>query len=163
MTDLPSGKTPPRMRRGGALEPVIGASVGGLDQDLDPAVTTEARVTERARLDLVRGNAGLDQRVANGADTTVAQVLVARVAAARIPGAVDGELERRILVHVAGDVGHLVLIDRVDVGPVVLEHELPERGPAIHHTHRALRARRAHRALRTGGTGTPGLTGDPGH
>jgi hypothetical protein len=69
---------PPAMRTHGNRGIASCPSVAGADQHLDAPVAREPRVTERAGLDLVGRHASLDERVANGRDPTVAQVLVAR-------------------------------------------------------------------------------------
>src|SRR6185436_19332767 len=67
------------------------ALVAGADENLYAAVTPRSRVAEVARLDSVRCHTGLNECLADGVDTTIAEVLAARVGAARIHGAVDAE------------------------------------------------------------------------
>jgi hypothetical protein len=101
------------------------------DQYFDSPVARELRVAVCARLYLRSRHSRLDQRVTNGADTTVAQVLVARVCAARVHGAVDSDSEGWILFHVGRDLGHLARVGSLNVGSIEFERELPERGPTV--------------------------------
>ena len=51
-------------------------SLGGGDQHVDTLVASELRVAECADLDPIGRNAGLDQRITNDLDPTVAQTAV---------------------------------------------------------------------------------------
>ncbi len=95
------------------------------DQHLDSSVARELRVAVCARLYLRRRHSRLDQRVTNGTDTTVAQVLVARVCAARIHGAVDSDSEGWILFQVDRDLRHLARVGSLNVGFVDYRTRIP--------------------------------------
>src|SRR6266446_4777057 len=93
----------------------------GADQNFDSAVALCAPLDgviaigllryERPRLDPVGRHTGPDQRVT-------------------ICGAVDPETHGRILPRIGRDLGGLVQLGRPNVGPVVVEREVPERRPA---------------------------------
>lgn len=117
---------------------------------INTSVVSHLRRVDDAGLQHVHGvrrHARLDQRIANGADTAVAQVLVARVAAARIHGAVDPDLERRILVHVGRDLVDLARIGSLycPAGTTSRTGRTDQRG--------ALRPRRSDETLRACGPG----------
>src|SRR5688500_6618097 len=121
--------------------------VGGADQPLNTPVAAKLLLAEGAGLDLFLGGAGPDQRVPHGLDAAVVQILVARVGGSRVHRPVNPDLERRVLLQVDGDVGHLRRFRSLHFRVVGIEPEIPVGRPAIDDTGAALRA--------SGSRGTP--------
>lgn len=90
---------------------------------------------------------GFDQRIANGLDTTIAQTVVLRIDTARINGGVDCDLDRRVPIQVVRDFNQPIRFGRLEFGAVILEPEIPVRGPVIHDTNSAWRANLARFAI----------------
>src|SRR5207249_5884907 len=83
-------------------------------------------------MDPGRRNAGLDQRVTNDADPTLAEALVVAVGAERIRVAVEADVDRRILLRVVRDLGDL---DHL-VCRLLLEKKNGEADQPLHHPFR---------------------------
>ena len=109
-------------------------------------------LAESACLDPASLHSVTNQSVTNGVDTTLAQVLVVWIGAARIGVAVDAHAGGRILLHVGSDIGYLARLVGPNVRLIEIEQNVVERGPVLYPSSRGLGAYlsrgtlRAHRA-----------------
>ena len=117
------------------------------DQHSDSTVAPELRVAESAGLDLGRRHSGHDQCVANDHD-------------AAFVGAVESDLEGRILIEVVRDLLRLVAVGAQDLVTVGVEGVRAVRAPAFVSGQRALGAGWTDQALRSSSAGSASWAGD---
>src|SRR5262245_24835836 len=89
----------------------------------------ESSLTERDARDPIAGTAGVDQRLPNGLDATLAQRDVVTVRPPRVRMPVDPYEDVRVRLHVAGHLLDLLRLVRVDHRLVEVEQDVGDRWP----------------------------------
>ncbi len=129
----------------------------GAEQNLDPSIAHEQRIIECAASYLVIRYARLHQRGPNGTHASGTQALKARVR-----GAIDSDLERRILGEVHRDLRDGASVRCLNIRRAVIETESTVWGPAIDGANEAMSAGRSAGPLHarlSGGARRTGATG----